>query len=163
MRMEESQQGWSPNDSQSPYYVWHMITDAEWLMVSQSYPYSVRVLVRLHDETRWSEHARMQTEEQAKDLMQGLARLHSKKDWWVGWIVAESTCLGQEVREKPVLWYPSQERILEELHQAGLIKTGSAYQMVKTVRYACRRRRHQSHPTFCSLRSRRSSMKTRSL
>lgn len=75
------QQGWSPNDDKSPYYVWHMMTDAEWLVVSQSYPYSVRVLVQLHNETRWSEHGRTQTEEQAKDLMQGLARLHKDKNW----------------------------------------------------------------------------------
>ena len=118
--MKESQQGWSPNDHQSPYYVWHMMTDTEWLVVSREYPYSVRVLVH----RKWSEHGRTQTEEQANILMQGLARLHSNKDWWVGWIVTKSTCVGQEVWEKPVLWYPSETRIREELHQAGFLKIG---------------------------------------
>jgi hypothetical protein len=122
------QQGWSPNDQNSPYYVWHLMFDAEWLVVSQNYPFSIRALVRLQEETRWHEHGRTQTMQQAEDLMRGLARLHSKKDWWIGWIVAESTCLGQEVRDRPVLWYPSKEVILEELHRAGLLKTTEAPQ-----------------------------------
>ncbi len=119
----EAKELWSPNDRQSPFYVWHLLTDEEWLMISRSYPYSVRVLVQLHDETRWSEHARTRTVEQAQGLMQGLAGLHSTKDWWVGWIVMESTCLDSLVREKPIRWYPSKERILEQLRQAGLLKT----------------------------------------
>jgi hypothetical protein len=117
--MEEH--GWSPNDRQSPYYVWGMMTDGEWLVVSQRYPFSVRVLVELRDETRWSEHGRTQTVEQAQALLHGLARLHRDKPWWVGWIVTESTCLGQQVWEKPVLWHPSQEHILEALRRGGLL------------------------------------------
>jgi hypothetical protein len=120
---KEPQDLWSPNDRQSAYYVWHMTTDEEWLVISQSYPFSIRVLVQLRDEIRWSEHGRTQTEEQAKNLMHGLARLHSNKDWWIGWIVTESICTGSQVREKPVLWYPSQARILEALRQAGLLTT----------------------------------------
>ncbi len=123
MKELSQQQSWSPNDPKNPFYVWHLLTDEEWCVISQSYPYSIRVLVRLHEGSTWSEHARTQTEEQAKDLMHALARLHSNKDWWIGWVVMESTCQGQEVRDRPVLWYPSKERILEELHQAGLLKT----------------------------------------
>jgi hypothetical protein len=84
---------------------------------------NVHLLREPHDETRWSEHARTRTVEQAHDLMQGLARLHSTKDWWVGWIVMESICLGSLVQEKPIHWYPSKEHILERLRQAGLLKT----------------------------------------
>jgi hypothetical protein len=113
--------GWSPNDRQSPYYVWGMMLDEEWLVVSQHYPYSVRVLVELHDETRWSEHGRTQTIEQAQALMHGLAHLHRDKPWWVGWVVTESICLGQQVREKPVLWQPSQEDVQEALRRGGLL------------------------------------------
>jgi hypothetical protein len=116
--------GWSPNDRQSPYYVWGMMLDEEWLVISQHYPYSIRVLVELHDETRWSEHARPQTVEQAQALMHGLAHLHRDKPWWVGWVVMESSCHGNSVRERPVRWHPSQERILAALHKGGLLPAG---------------------------------------
>lgn len=116
-------QDWSPNDRESPFHIWYMLTSEEWLRISRQYPFSIRALIKLPDETRWSERARTQTEEQAKDLMQELARLHSNKDWWVGWVVMESTCLGQETREKPIHWYPTQKRVLELLRQDGLLKT----------------------------------------
>lgn len=124
--MEEH--GWSPNDRQSPYYVWGMMTDAEWLVVSQHYPFSVRVLVELRDETRcrWSEHGRTQTVEQAQALMHGLAHLHRDKSDHQGWMVTESTCLGQQVWEKPVLWHPSQEHILEALRRGGQLPEAEA-------------------------------------
>lgn len=117
------QQGWSPNDTHSPYYVWHLLREEEWRVIVKAYPYSVRALIQLHDETRWSEEARTSTQEQANDLMQGLAHLYQTKEWWIGWVVMECQCLSNQVYEKPICWYPTQEHVLAVLRQAKLLKT----------------------------------------
>lgn len=53
--------------------------------------------------------------------MTTLAQIHREHYQW--WVVMKCELHGKEGREKPVLWFPSQNSVTWALREVGLLKT----------------------------------------
>lgn len=107
---------WSPRDDTNPYGIHTWTTNEEWLEITRWYPFSVRLLLKgIH--TGWFEQARVNSWDNAKEIMQSLHKTH-------GYTLVVMKCerRGKEGRERPVLWAPSEGIVRSRLRERGMIK-----------------------------------------